>query len=926
MHGSNRLYRAVVAGVGLAILTSATVALAGPGAPGPKKDDQKDDKKDVKKDDQKDDFPKFEEVTKDMTVKEGFFTLYIDKKKDKLLAAIPTSMMDTHFLLATSIAGGRGFAGWQWGDGVVYWKRYDKKLVLNLADPRYVKGEGSTVEDVIGRTYPDPIVAAVDIVTETPSGDPVIDLGSLLKSDLAETSRLYRGLSIDSGLSKCSKIKVFPKNLELAVDLAMMSGRPGGGGSWITVHYSLSELPENDYQPRVADDRVGYFMVASKDWTRSHEDKTVFNRYINRWRLEPEDPEAEVSDVRPEDQIVFYIEKTVPKQYRHYVRQGILEWNKAFEKAGLRNAVRVIQQTYDDPQTRDLDPEDVRYNFFRWIVSGVPYAMGPSRVNPFTGQILDADIVFDDALVRFLVNEFRTIGPKGGTLFESPDLKAFLDSHPEWDRRPLIEQLTPEFVEGRPTDQDRRSAHTNPMSFESLDLLRGRGKQSCEYGTGAVRSLAVAGALAAAEGKGTLSKEFIGQVIKEIVAHEVGHTLGLRHNFKASAWMSLAEIRKASDPDAPTCGSVMDYNPSMFAASESEQGDFVTRTIGPYDYWAIEYGYRHAGPGTDEAEMLEGITDRVAEEGLAYATDEDTGFFSPDPLSNRFDAGGDPLEFARGQIDIYNRLLKNCSDWAVEDGEAWYRLRRAFNMLLGEYSFGMQMASRLVGGQYINRDHRGDSDERSPVEIVPVETQRAALTLLSETVFSEDAFEFSSHLLNRLGAGRFMHWESDAMDWFVDYNIHDRVLGIQWFVLFRLLNPVTLNRIHDAELKVPLDQDAMTVPEVMGSVQEMVWSELVSQRGSGPWSRRQPMIGSFRRNLQRTHLEIMINMVLSSPGRGLNADAHAVAVLKLGELGTKVDARLAQSRDKLDDSTRAHLDEVTVRIAKALEAKYVVRR
>ena len=909
MHGSNRLHWSVAAGLGLAILTSATVALAG-GSP--------------KKDDKKDDFPKFDDVTKDMTVKEGFFTLYLDKKKDKLLAAIPMSMMDTHFLFATSIAGGRDYAGWQWGDGLVYWKRYDKKLVLNLADPRYVKGEGSTVEDVIGRTYPDPIIAAVDIMTETPSGDPVIDLGALLKSDLAEVSVLYRGLSVNADLSKCAKIKVFPKNLELGIDLAMMSGRPGGSGSWINVHYSLSELPKNDYKPRVADDRVGYFMVASKDWTRSHGDKTVFNRYINRWRLEPEDPEAEVSDVRPEDQIVFYIEKTVPKQFRHYVREGILEWNKAFEKAGLRNAVRVIQQTYDDSQTRDLDPEDVRYNFFRWIVSGVPYAMGPSRVNPFTGQILDADIVFDDAMVRFLVNEYRTIGPKGGTLFDSPDLKAFLESHPEWEQRSLIEQLTPDFIEGRSTVQDRRSAHTNPMSFESLDLLRGRGKQPCEYGTGAVRSLAVAGALSAAEGKGMLSDEFIGQVIQEIVAHEVGHTLGLRHNFKASTWMSLADIKKASDPDAPTCGSVMDYNPSSFAASEAEQGDFVTRTIGPYDYWAIEYGYRHAA--ADEAEMLKGITDRVAEEGLAYATDEDTGFFSPDPLANRFDSGSDPLEFAQGQIDIYNRLLKDCSDWAVEDGEAWYRLRRAFNMLLGEYSFGMQMASRLVGGQYIHRDHKGDPDERPPVEIVPVETQRAALTLLSETLFSEDAFEFSPDLLNRLGAGRFMHWESDAMDRSVDYNIHDRVLGIQSFVLFRLLNPVTINRIHDAELKVPLDQDAMTVPEVMGSVQEMVWSELASKRGSGPWSRRQPMIGSFRRNLQRTHLGMMIDMVLSSPGRGLNADAHAVAVLKLHELGAMVDARLAQSREKLDDSTRAHLDEVTVRITKALEAKYVVRR
>ncbi|MHC4090423.1 MAG: zinc-dependent metalloprotease [Planctomycetota bacterium] len=785
--------------------------------------------------DDKPDFPKFEEVTKDMAVKEGFWTLYHDQKKDKLLARIPSKMLGQHFLAASSISAGQFFAGWQWMDSVVYFERMDKNLVLIEADPRYAKGKDTELEDVIGRTYTDTILKAVKIVTEAPGGDPVIDLADLLKTNLVRAADLFGG-RVDRSLSRYGKIKVFPQNVELGVNLAVMGKAPATGGRMAAVHYSLSKIPETDYKPREADDRIGYFLTVSKDWTRPHTDRTIFRRYVNRWHLKKTDPAAEVSDVTPETQIVFYIEKTVPKKYRRYVREGILEWNKAFEQAGLRNAMQVRQQT--DKTFADIDPEDVRYNFLRWIVTGRPFAMGPSRANPFTGQILDADIIFDDSMVRAYIQDFDVYGPRAWSYgMSDPQLEEFLRAHPQWDCRSHQQVLAAEFAQGG--DLYER--------FDPIDTLQRQGRPVCEIGAGVVRDLALSAGLAAQNGERDLPEEFIGQVIREIVMHEVGHTLGLRHNFKASSWLKLAEIKAASAGERPISASVMDYNANVYAPSGTEQGQFVTTMLGPYDYWAIDYGYRQLTEKfDDEKTMLKSITDRVAEAGLAYATDEDTSLFGPDPSVYRYDNGDDPIAFARQRGEMITRLRKDMADWAVKEGESLQRLREAFNMLLGQQAFAAQVVARLVGGQYVNRDHKGDPNERPAFEVVPADRQREAIAFLGETVLSDQAFDFDANLLNKLAPGRWWHWESDEMDFTLEYEIHDRIRGIQSFILFQLMNPFALNRIYDNQLKVPAEGDCFDVPELFRTLNAVVWSEL-AEGPSGTWSNRKPRISSIRR-------------------------------------------------------------------------------
>jgi hypothetical protein len=879
--------------------------------------DAADEKKDGE---DKPDFPKWEEYGKDHKEvlgaegSSGFFPLYYKEKGDQLLCQVPQKMLGKNFLIASSIAGGPGVAGWMWGDRVVQWHEMDKKLVLIEPDLRYKRGgKDDTVADVIDRTYTDRIVLSTPIVSKK-GPDPVIDLNDVFKKDFANAGRAFGG-QMDATLSRWSKYKCFPKNDEIAVDAAFMSA-PQQGGTRARVHFSIVELPENNgYQAREADPRVGYFLTAVKDWTTAHDQDTIFKRLVHRWDLRKAEPDKDLSDAHPDYQIVYYIEKTVPVKYRRYVREGILAWNKAYEKAGFRNAVRVEQQT--DLVHADKDPEDVRYSFFRWIVSGRAFAMGPSLANPLTGQILDADIIFDDSMARSWEMQYARYSGTGLAAHDDPRLREFLDRHPEWEYRPLEQRLLPESARFGGVDLS-----LSPEIAERLADQHGY----CTLGEGMAHAMAFGMAYLKATGGTASGEEFVGQMIKYVTAHEVGHTLGLRHNFKASSWKSIEELLNAKDPDEALSASVMDYNTPLLNPNKDKQGLYVTQSVGPYDEWAIEYGYKPFHKGGDcksEQEMLAAIATRCADPCLVYATDEDTTFLSPDPLTNRWDNASDPLAYARHRMDMVRMLQKDITDWAVDEGESFSKLRRTFDMLMFEYGRSAGFAGRYIGGQYISRDHKGDPNARSPIVIVDAKKQREALDFLTDTILSDRDFQFDPTLLNRLAAGRWMHWESDDSDSQLDYPIHDRIAGIQSGALFYLLNPFTLNRIYDAEVKVDTTSEAITVPELIGRIQSAVWSELDGKVSSKKHTARQPFVSSIRRGLQRQELQMMLNIVLSRPGSMMPADITAVVSLELRNLSGKIGTILdSEGAARLDDFTRAHLDEAKSRIDRALAAKY----
>jgi hypothetical protein len=429
--------------------------------------------------------------------------------------------------------------------------------------------------------------------------------------------------------------------------------------------------------------------------------------------------------------------------------------------------------------------------------------------------------------------------------------------------------------------------------------------------------------LVRAEGKeaAELQEKMIMQGLKEVTMHEVGHTLGLRHNFKGSKYLSLEDINDpAKTRESGMVASVMDYNPANIVPKGEKQGDYYSTTIGPYDYWAIEYAYRPLSGGTvGEVAELKKIAARSGEAALQYATDEDTEAFDPDPDSSRYDLGDDPLEYAKQRAAIVQETLPDLIDRTTKEGDDYTKTRRALNILLSEHGQAMFFAARYVGGLHTSRSHKGDKDAKPPVSLVSVEKQRSALSLLEEQVFNDKPFQFPPKLYKYLAASNWQHWgvtESPRKD----FPVHEVIAMWQTRILDQLLSSVTLERMHDTELKAAPDEDVLTTAELVERLTKAVFAELDTVK-EGDFDNRKPAISSLRRNLQRHYLRRLSNMAL---GRTFAPDD--CQTLAYGELGS-LEARMRQmlkSNVKLDTYSRSHLEESADRIQKLREARFTL--
>jgi hypothetical protein len=394
----------------------------------------------------------------------------------------------------------------------------------------------------------------------------------------------------------------------------------------------------------------------------------------------------------------------------------------------------------------------------------------------------------------------------------------------------------------------------------------------------------------------------------------------LRHNFHGSTMLAPEELNNLEITHSKgLAGSVMDYLPVNIAPLGVPQGDFFPGVVGPYDEWAIEYGYKRSSHLAVEAiipeaekEFLEQIALASPQPELSYATDED--IWDINPLANVWDMSSNVLVYSQWQLDNARVMWQRLDQHYLLPGESYSNLRVLFNRVLHYYFRNATLLSKYVGGQSFRRVHAGDESSWAFVP-VSLDKQRQALAKLQEYVFAEDAFSFSPLLLNQLAPSRWQHWGSRVLNNRLDYPIHDRLKQFQGTVLRSLLDSERLNRLQDIELKSPLGQ-ALSIPELFDSLQTGIWKEVLAPDEPKP-------ISSIRRSLQGEHLNILLQMVLHSTEAP--EDGLTLAWYELRQLQTAIDWKLKKFGGELDIYTVAHLQFSSDRITKALNAQLLSR-
>jgi len=847
----------------------------------------------------------FADVIKDAKEEKGFFSTW--RKDDKVWIEIPEAMWDRPFFFSVNVThniGDAGLYGNQMGgflaagrgQYVASFRKFGPNGVQLIArNIGHTAAKDAPIRHAVERSFSDSLIgsAAVASAPHPDRKSVLIEANALFINDfpmaaqqLEQTFR--QPYAFDDKNSSIEKVRNSETETGFNVRAHYRLGRvslppptPAPGqplpkypatlpdirSLFMGYYYGFSQLPQNPMRPREADPRVGYFTANVNDFSNPDK-REPRSRYIIRWRLEKKDPTAALSE--PKQPIVYWLDKNIPTAYRKAVSDGILEWNKAYEKIGFRNAVVVKQQGEDD----DFDTSATRFASIRWVAgNNIQFgARGPSKVDPRTGEILDADIEMNEDITRLYSARVAEDPPRpvgsalaAGLIRNSGELCTYADNK------------------------------LSEAAF-ALDLLVARG--DFEYGS-------------------PQAEAWIMDAIKDITAHEVGHTLGLRHNFKASMAVTPEQLR---DPkfgaEVGVSASVMDYNALNIATKDERQGQYSMVTVGPYDIWAIEYGYKETTPETEKAELAKTLS-RALEPQLAYATDEDAGFMpiveGIDPEVNRSDLSSDPLGFYEKRFTVIRELWDRVQAKELPAGTKYEQLRRNFQrgfLLMGQIS---ELAAKYVGGVTVLRDVAGSG--RQPITPVDADKQRRALNLLAKNLFAVDSFKFKPEFLGKLTPDFDARWDSVSEEDVgipsvapIDQSVAGRVFALQRATLGQLMRDSVSARLVVAPEKLADSSKALGLPELYSTLQKAIWSELASGAS----------ISMMRRNLQREHVRLLAEAV-SKPSPAAPADARSLrrefAVDLLAQL------RKAAAKPGLSIENRAHLNESIALLDGALKAQ-----
>ena len=756
-------------------------------------------------------------VTKDAKTDEGVFTVH--RIKERLLYEIPKAMLDREFLLVTQIARtteGAGYGGQEVGSRVVKWTRQGDRILLRGISYRIVADPAKPIARAVQAANYDAIIMVFPVQAVSKEEAAVIDVGRLFTTDVPEFSarQQLRARAFDGARSFVERAVSFPRNIEVEStqtfnnppDAISPPGQPPvrPGSASVLMHYSMVLLPEQPMQPRLFDERVGFFNLRQLDYGKD-EARAPIRRYIRRWRLEKKDPAAAVSE--PVTPITFYVDPATPTRWVPFVKRGVEAWQASFEAAGFRRAI-VVKDAPSPVEDPDWSPEDSRYSVIRWLPSTVENAYGPHIHDPRTGEILESDIQMHQNVLN-LVRDWYVV------------------------------QVGP---------LDRRA-----------------------------RQL-------------PLPDDLMGRLLQFVVTHEVGHTLGLQHNMKASSMYPAANVRnKAWVKQMGFTPSIMDYARMNYVA-QPEDGfdvDDLIPNVGVYDTWAIKWGYASIAAADAEAEKP--TLDTWAREQdttpwLRFSTPDSRG---SDPGENSEAIGDDDaVASTRAGVKNLERLAGMLVSATAEPGEPYDDLDELYARMLGQWTLEMNHVAALVGGVRSQQKHNGQDGVRfAPVARAQ---QAAATAFLMEQAFHVPVAFVKPDILRRIEPAGAL----------------GRVRTSQVRVLDTLLGSARLNRLAEQEAIDGVSAYAPTA--FLADVRKGLWSEAYGAAA--------PKANAFRRNLQRAHIGSMAERV-----SGRTAAPDDVRALFRGELKRlDTDLRLARTRTT-DRATALHLEDARAQIAKALD-------
>ncbi len=833
-----------------------------------------------------------DETVKDFEKVPGIVTLYRkkDSGRETIYMELREDQLDQLMMLQCTAATGNGeqiIAGDPINDLVFkFSKSGDERILMVVPNMNFRATAGTPLSRSVKRAFADAYLDAYKVeAKQLERKSLLLNVSDLFRGDVSQISQIMGGgggilggagggFSMDRDKTYIASIKNFPDNLVVETQYNFTRGARGGGGifgglsaladtrsSPIRVNYNLFALTDTGYRPRLADPRAGFFYTEYQDFSDdAKDDQTV--RYILRWDVRKADPKAAMS--APVKPITFWLDNAIPLEYRDAVKDGILWWNRAFEKVGIKEAIVVKQM----PDNADFDHADMRYNVIRWSTTqSPPYgAIALFRVNPMTGQILNAGITVDAILGRSGKIEYkRAVEP--ATAFAQRLNSAF----------------------------DPKKFNPARCEFAHGSLL------NAWFGQMAIEATHVAG-------NKVSPLVYTNDFIRSIVAHEMGHIMGLWHNFVASTQHSLAELKDPKIAAAGITGSVMDYFPFNVSALKQKKGVFYPKDLGAYDYWVIQYGYTPIEAATPNGELhkLKQIASKSGLPGHAFQNDFYADSF--DPNISRGDLGSDPLAYSQKMMELSRYLILTNGARYPKKGESYWDFTRTLFGMLQVYSSSAADVTRYIGGIHLNRNHKGDAREKPVMQPVDGAKQRKALDILNRYVFSETAFTFPKSYFGKLTTNPFPNLSSFTLGSGGDYPIRDSIANAQRQALAVVFSGSTIGRVVNNEFKASDPSKALKLTTLFGTIGSAVWSELDSGKA----------VNSVRRQLQRSHLETMVSMLVRS---GAPEDARMLAWDQLGTLKTKLTA--AKTRN-LDDYTRIHVAESLMRVNRALNASLTI--